>query len=66
MLAFEQLSKELQACWGEEATYIDDLLNLAEDSSNGLANDGNSLEQASLADEDVEKGLVDTNELVVC
>jgi hypothetical protein len=46
--------------------YVDNGFNLAEHRSKGLANEGNSLEQSSLADEDVKQGLVDTHELVVC
>lgn len=43
-------------------TYIDDILNLTEHSSDGLADERDSLEEAGLADEDVEEGLVDAHE----
>jgi hypothetical protein len=42
--------------------YVDNALDLAEHSSDRLADEGDSLEQASLADQDVEKILVNTNE----
>jgi hypothetical protein len=48
--------------WGR--TDIDDVLDLAKDSGNGLADDGDGVEEASLADEDVEEGLVGADELL--
>lgn len=44
-------------------TYIDNVLNLAQDSCDRLADEGDSVEQSRLADEDVEKGLVHAHEL---
>ena len=49
------------ALWS--GTYIDNGLNLAEDGSDRLANEGDSGEEAGLADEDVEKSLVNTDKL---
>jgi hypothetical protein len=49
---------------GRGSTDIDDVLDLAKDSGDGLADDGDGVEEASLADEDVEKGLVDADKLL--
>jgi hypothetical protein len=45
-------------------TDIDDVLDLAKDSGDGLADDGDGVEEASLADEDVEEGLVNADKLL--
>lgn len=45
-------------------TYVDDTLNGAKNGSDGLTNEGNGVEEAGLADEDVQKLLVDLDELV--
>lgn len=47
----------------KESTYINDSFDLAKYSSNRLANEGDGLEEPGFADQDVEKRLVDTNEL---
>ena len=44
-------------------TYVDNALDLAEDSGDRLADERNSLEETGLADEDVEQNLVDTDKL---
>jgi hypothetical protein len=49
---------------GRGRTDIDDFLDLAKDSGDGLADDGDGVEEASLADEDVEEGLVDADKLL--
>jgi hypothetical protein len=52
------------SCSRAGSTDINDVLNLAENSSNRRANDGNGVEEAGLADEDVEKNLVDADKLL--
>jgi hypothetical protein len=47
----------------EKETYVDHVLNLAKDLSDGRADERNLLEDASFTDEDVEQGLVDSDEL---
>lgn len=49
---------------GAGNTYIDDVLNLAENSGNRLTDEGDSVEEAGLANEDVEESLVDADELL--
>lgn len=44
-------------------SYIDNGFNLAEDGSHGLSDEGNSGEEAGLANEDIEKSLVDADKL---
>jgi hypothetical protein len=44
-------------------TYINHIFNLTEDSGDWLADERNIVEKSGLANEDVEKGLVYTNEL---
>jgi len=44
-------------------TYINDTLDAAEGGGDGLANEGNARDDTSLANEDVEESLVDTDEL---
>jgi hypothetical protein len=46
-----------------EGNGVDDALDLAEDSGDGLTDDRHSVEQTGFADEDVEQNLVDTDEL---
>jgi hypothetical protein len=43
--------------------YVDNALNRAEDGGHRLANEGNLGEDSSLADQDVEQGLMDPDEL---
>ena len=43
--------------------YVNDVLDLAQHSSDGLADEGNGLEQTSLADQNVEESLVNADEL---
>lgn len=50
-------------CKRKGATCIDDRLDLAEHGSNGLSDDRHGLEESSFADQDVEEGLVNANEL---
>jgi len=49
-----------------ESDGVDDVLDLPEDSSNRLADDGDGGEEASLADEDVQESLVDADEFAEC
>lgn len=44
-------------------THIDDVLNLPQYSGDGLADERDCAEQSSLADQDVQKSLVDADEL---
>lgn len=44
-------------------TYVDNVLELSEDSCDRLANDGDSFKESSLADEDVQENLVDADKL---
>jgi hypothetical protein len=48
----------------ERETDIDDILNLAEDNGNRLADDRNSVEETGLSDENVKENLVDADELL--
>jgi len=47
-------------------TYINDLFDLSEYGRNWLTDERNSLEQTSLANEDVEERLVNTDKLFLC
>jgi hypothetical protein len=49
---------------GRGKTDIDDVLDLTKDSGDGLADDGDGVEETGLADEDVEEGLVNADELL--
>jgi hypothetical protein len=44
-------------------SYINDALNLAKNTSDGATNEGNGLKQPSFANKDIEKCLVDSDEL---
>jgi hypothetical protein len=58
-------SSVLGVAWRSGVTYIDNALDGAEHRSNRRADNGHLLQQASLANKDVEKGLVDTDKLAV-
>lgn len=47
----------------EGMAYVNDLLNLTKDSSNGSTDEWDGGEETSLADQDVKKSLVDLDEL---
>jgi len=47
-------------------TYVHDLLDLPEYGGDWLTDERNSLEQTSLANEDVEERLVNTDKLFLC
>lgn len=44
-------------------TYVNDGLKLTKNSSDGLSNEGNGVEEACLSDQDVEKHLMDADKL---
>lgn len=50
----------------KKVTHVDNALKLAKDSSHRLSNDGHGVEKASLADQDVEQGLVHADKLAEC
>jgi hypothetical protein len=47
----------------EEETYVNNSLDLPENSRNGLADERDGLEQTGLADEDIEQHLMDADKL---
>ena len=49
--------------WARRNTYINNSFNLAQNCSNRLAYEWNSLEETGLADQDVEQDLVNADEL---
>jgi hypothetical protein len=51
---------------GAQETYVDNALDLTEHGSKRLPDEGNGREQSGLADQDVEEGLVNTDELLRC
>jgi hypothetical protein len=59
----QQLARFKEGVSSSEVTYVNNALKRAENGSDRLSNEGNSREEASLANQDVEQDLVDTDKL---
>jgi hypothetical protein len=53
-----------QTWWGTGVTYVNNILDLAEDSGDGCTDEGHSVEETGLSNEDVEKSLMHADELM--